>query len=146
MNRRLEEWMLHWFPTVGRLLMALLFIDAGFGKMDNFVATVQYAASAGVPQPEMAVFLATIVELAGGLFLLIGFKAREAAMVLSTAVVLYSLFFHLNINDQLQLTMLLKNCGIIGGLLYVIAFGAGKLSFDLIGEDEKIRKLTTSSM
>lgn len=146
MNRRLEDWMLHWFPTVGRLLIAILFIDGGFSKIGQFEATVQYAIQAGVPQPEFAVFLATIIELAGGLFLLIGFKAREASMVLITAVILYTLFFHLNFNDDLQFTMLLKNLSIVGGLLYVIAFGAGKLSFDLIGEDERVRKLTTSSM
>lgn len=146
MDRRLEEWMLRWFPTVGRILIALLFIVAGYLKVTGFDSVVQYAESANVPYAEIAVFLATIVELGGGLLLLIGFKAREAAMVVSTAVVLYTLFFHRDTSDPLQLAMLTKNAAILGGLLYIIAFGAGQWSFDQIGEDEKIRKLTISSM
>ncbi len=146
MDRRLEDWMLHWFPTVGRIMIAALFIQAAYHKIEDFQRTVFAADNHSVPFPETAVTLAIIVELCAGLLILIGFKAREACMALFTAVALYTLFFHLDFNDSAQLDHLMKNVAILGGMLYIIAFGAGRLSFDQIGEDEKIRKLASSSL
>lgn len=146
MDRRLEDWMLHWFPTVGRIMIAALFIQAAYQKIHTFEATVLNADNHSVPFADIAVTLAIITELCAGLLILIGFKAREACMALFTAVALYSLFFHLDFTDSEQLDHLMKNVAILGGMLYIIAFGAGRLSFDQIGEDEKIRKLSTSSL
>lgn len=146
MDRRLEDWMLHWFPTVGRIMIAVLFIQAAYVKMSAFERVVLDADNHSVPFADTAVTLAIIVELCAGLLILIGFKAREACMALFTAVALYTLFFHLDFNDSAQLDHLMKNLAIMGGMLYIIAFGAGRLSFDRIGEDEKIRKLASATM
>jgi putative oxidoreductase len=65
---------------IGRALLALLFVPAGFGKIAGFAGTAGYIASKGVPLPEVAAGIAIAVELGLGLMLLAGFKARWAAL------------------------------------------------------------------
>ena len=68
---------------IGRVLIALLFIPAGFGKLTGFAGTVGYIASMGLPLPEVGAAIAIVVELGLGLLLLVGFKTRWAALVLA---------------------------------------------------------------
>lgn len=120
---------------VGRILLALVFIPAGVGKLTGFAGTVAYAASVGMPMPQIGVGLALLVEIVGGLALLLGWKTRWAALVLALFTLAASFFFHrfwtLGAEQAaMQQLLFYKNIGVAGGLLAFAAWGAGTLSID----------------
>lgn len=127
--------MTHALVLLGRVLMAWLFIPAGFGKIADFSGAVGYAASASLPFPEVGVGLGLLVELLGGIFLLVGWMTRPAALALAFFTLVASFFFHAYWAlpaDQAMVPQLLfsKNMAVIGGLLVLAAFGAGGWSVD----------------
>jgi len=127
-------------PLAGRILIALIFVLSGFGKVTGFEGTVGYIASKGLPLPQLAAIGSIIVELGGGILLIIGWKARWAAAAMLVFTALAALFFH-NFwavpPDQAQNQMIhfMKNISMIGGLFFVVVHGSGPLSVD--GDDRK---------
>lgn len=120
---------------IGRVLIALLFVPAGWGKIAGFAGTVGYIASKGVPLPEVCAALAIGAELGLGLLLLVGYQARWAALGLAIFTFVISFIFHnfwAVAADQLamQRGQFFKNMAISGGLLAFAAFGAGGWSLD----------------
>ncbi len=92
--------------------------------------TQAYIASAGLPVPTLAYAAAILVEVGGGVLLLIGYQARLVALALTAFTLVAAVAFHANFGDQNQMIHFLKNVAIAGGLLQVAAFGAGALSVD----------------
>jgi len=120
---------------VGRVLLSIMFLWSGYGKIGGFAGTVGYIGSVGLPMPEVLAALAIVVEIGAGIALVIGFKARWAAAALAVFTVLAAVLFHnywaMPADKQmLQQIMFLKNLAITGGLLMVMAFGAGAWSVD----------------
>ena len=125
----------HYGPLAGRILIALIFIFAGFGKITGFEGTVGYIASKGLPFPQLAAIGAIIVELGGGIMLVLGWKTRLAAAALLIFTGLAALFFHnfwALTPDQAQNQMIhfMKNLAMMGGILFVVIHGGGPLSLD----------------
>ena len=118
------------YAAVGRLLLASLFILSGFSKIGASEATQGYIASVGMPAPMLAYLAAIVVELGGGILLVVGYRARVVSLLLAAFTVVAALFFHRNFGDQNQMIHFLKNIAIAGGLLQIAAFGAGSLSLD----------------
>ncbi|MBF6630917.1 MAG: DoxX family protein [Comamonas sp.] len=119
----------------GRILLAYLFIPAGFGKIAGFSGAVGYAASVGMPLPEVGVAIGLLIELVGGLMLLIGFMTRPAALLLALFTLVAGFMFHAYWSmpaDQAMMQQLMfnKNIAIVGGLLGFAAFGAGGWGVD----------------
>jgi len=121
---------LRFAPLLGRILIAVLFVPAGFGKLTGFQGAVGYAESAGMPIPALAIAAAIAIELGGGLLLLIGYKTRWVAAAMALFSVVAALFFHRDFADQMQMINFQKNLAIAGGLLAFVYFGAGPLSVD----------------
>ncbi|HOV20966.1 DoxX family protein [Ottowia sp.] len=120
---------------LGRLLIAALFIPAGIAKIGGFAGTAGYIASKGLPMPELGAVIAILVEVGVAAALLIGFKARWAALVLALFTLVAAAIFHnfwtLPADQQMvQQLMFTKNIAIVGGLLAFVAFGAGAFSLD----------------
>lgn len=120
---------------IGRILLALVFVPAGFGKIAGFAGTVGYATAMGLPLPQVGVAIALVIELFGGLALLIGYRTQIAAIALAVFTLVASFFFHaywsLPADQQMmQNLMFFKNIAITGGLLAFAAFGAGAFSLD----------------
>lgn len=120
---------------VGRLLLALLFVPAGFGKIAGFAGTAGYIASKGLPMPEIGVVIAILVEVLGGLALIAGFGTRIAALVLAVFTLVATFIFHnyWGVPAEMQMVqqlMFFKNIAVVGGLLVLVAFGAGGWSVD----------------
>ena len=118
-----------------RLLMVALFLPAGIGKLTGFDGTVGYIASAGLPLPTVGAALAVAVEIGASLALLAGFGTRFAASVLAVFTLAASVFFHAYWAapaDQAYVAQLLffKNIAVTGGLLMLVAHGAGRWSLD----------------
>lgn len=116
--------------AVGRLLIALIFIASGLGKIAAPGATQGYIQSAGLPLPMISYLLAVIVEVGGGIAILVGYHVRIASVVVAVFTLATAVLFHANLADQNQMIHFLKNVAITGGLLQVAAFGAGSFSLD----------------
>lgn len=114
---------------MGRALLALLFIPAGFSKIAGFAGAAGYAAAKGVPLPEVAIAAAIAVELGLGLLLLVGFQTRWAALGIAFFTFVISFIFH-PLSDPSQTQAFFKNMAAVGGLLTIAAWGAGRWSVD----------------
>ncbi|BBF76893.1 DoxX family protein [Acinetobacter ursingii] len=112
---------------VARILMAYIFIVAGWGKITAYSATVGYMESMGVPGGLLP--LTILVEFGGGLALLFGFQARLAALGLGVFSIITALIFHEG-TDQSQAINFMKNLSMAGGLFFLMLHGAGKFSLD----------------
>jgi putative oxidoreductase len=115
---------------IGRVLLALLFVPAGFSKIGGFAGTAGYIASKGVPLPEVATAIAIAVELGLGLLLLAGFKTRWAALGIAAFTLVITFVFHAFWADATQAQAFFKNIAVVGGLLTVVAWGPGAWSVD----------------
>ena len=120
---------------IGRVLLALLFVPAGFGKIAGFAGTVGYVAAKGVPLPEVCAAIAIAVELGLGLLLLVGFQTRWAALGIALFTLVITFIFH-NFwavpaaQVMMQQMSFYKNMAIVGGLFGFAAFGGGGWSAD----------------
>ena len=112
----------------GRFLMSFIFIMAGMNKITGYAGTQGYMESMGVPG--MLLPLVILLELGGGVLLLIGWNTRFSAFLLAGFSLLAAFIFHFKPDDQIQMIMLMKNLAISGGLLYIFASGPGAWSVD----------------
>ena len=119
-----------YLTPLARLLLSSVFVWAGFGKLMNPGGTAQYFASLHIPVPEIAVWVIIIIELIGGLMLLVGFQARWVALALAIFCLITGFSIHLPAGDLPNMINFYKNLSMTGGLLYVVAYGAGYLSVD----------------
>jgi putative oxidoreductase len=117
-------------PFVGRALLTAIFLLSVVGKLQAPAGTIGYIASAGLPFPQIGYALAVLIELVGGLALLFGFRTRIAAGALAIYSLAAAAGFHSNLADMNQFIHFFKNVAIAGGLLQVVAFGAGTFSLD----------------
>lgn len=120
---------------IGRVLLALLFVPAGFGKLMGFAGTVGYIASKGVPLPEVAAAIAVAVELGLGILLLVGYQARWAALAIGLFTLVITFIFHNFWAVPPEMVMMqrmnfMKNLAIVGGLFTISAWGPGAWSVD----------------
>ncbi|QDC45112.1 DoxX family protein [Methylophilus medardicus] len=116
--------------VAARILLSHIFIISGLSKVANPAGTIAYIQSVGAPLPEVAYAIALFVELVLGVALLLGYQARLAAAGIALFTIAAAFMFHFNMADQMQQIMFLKNLTIVGGLLMVVAFGAGAYSLD----------------
>jgi putative oxidoreductase len=117
-------------PFAGRLLIGLPFAMSGLGKLAAIGPTTEMIRTAGLPLPTLALALSVAVELGCGLLLIAGFKTRAVAAVLALFSLATAVSFHSNFADQNQMIHFLKNVMMAGGLLQIVAFGAGAFSID----------------
>jgi putative oxidoreductase len=112
----------------GRILLSVLFLLSGLGKVGAYSATAGYMSSVGVPSVLLPVVIAT--EVLGAIAIILGWQTRVVALLLAGYALLTALVFHINFADQIEMIMFLKNVSIAGGLLLLVANGAGPLSLD----------------
>jgi putative oxidoreductase len=123
---------------IGRILLALIFVMSGFGKIMGFTRTEVMMATQGIPAPQIMLILSILVELGGGLAILAGFQARWAAFVIFLFLIPVTWIFHVQSflhaaqpqQAMMQQINILKNLSIEGGLLLLTSFGPGRLSID----------------
>ena len=119
-----------YIAAAGRLLMALIFLISGAGKIAAPTMTLGYIASAGLPLPAIGYLIAIAVELGGGMLLVVGYQTRNVAIVMTIFTIAAAVSFHHDFADQNQMIHFLKNVAMAGGLLQIVAFGAGRFSID----------------
>ncbi len=112
----------------GRILLSIMFILAGINKIGGYEGTQGYMQAMGVPGALLP--LVILLEIGAGAALLIGWKARIMAFLLGGFTLIAALIFHSNFAEQMQMILFMKNLAIVGGLLFVFAFGPGAWSLD----------------
>jgi putative oxidoreductase len=115
---------------LGRVLMAAIFLWAGYGKAMAPSATIGTFAHLGLPAPGLAYVVALTVEIGGGLLILAGLKARPAALILAVWCVATALTAHYHPGVREQMINFMKNLCMAGGFLQLAAFGPGRFSID----------------
>src|SRR5258708_4255559 len=116
--------------AAGRLLIAALYLISGLGKIAAPAMMQSVIASAGLPFPLLALLVAIVIEVGGGILLILGYRSRLVASVMAVYTVAAALSFHHDFDDQNAMAHFLKNISITGGLLQIAAFGAGSFSLD----------------
>ena len=117
-------------PFIGRVFISAIFLLSGFSKLANPAGTIGYIQSAGLPLPELALGVAIVVEIVGGLLLIAGYRTKLVAAALALFSLVAAFGFHFQLADQNQFIHFFKNVAMAGGLLQVVALGAGRLSLD----------------
>ncbi|MGO1074851.1 DoxX family protein [Inquilinus sp. CA228] len=118
------------FAFFARIFLAVLFVVSGWGKLTGFEGFVGYVASNGLPVPQLFAALTILVELGGGVLLILGLFSRLAAFIMAgfallTIVVVHHFWTMADAEMQMNQLMAMKNLAIAGGLLMVTAFGPG---------------------
>lgn len=113
---------------LARLLLAHIFLLAGFGKITGYAGTQGYMESMGVPGALLP--LVIVLEIGGSLALIFGFFARWAALALAAFSVAAALIFHRNFGEQMQMILFMKNFAMAGGMLMLYVHGPGAFSID----------------
>lgn len=124
-------------PALSRILIALIFVLAGFAKLGAIGATSAHMASRGIPYPNVLVWGAVALELGGGLMLMAGLYTRAVALALGLYTLALALLFHdywamPPAEMREQHAAFFEHVSMVGGMLYVVAFGAGAYSLDAL--------------
>jgi putative oxidoreductase len=122
-------------PLVGRILLSLIFLISGIGKIGGFAGTAGYMASKGLPMVEVLLAITIVIEVGAALMIIAGYKARLGAAALLLWMIPVTFIFHnywaMPADQQMiQQIMFMKNLGLMGGMLYIMAFGSGPMSVD----------------
>ncbi|WP_137933729.1 DoxX family protein [Mesorhizobium comanense] len=115
---------------LGRILLAVIFLLSGFGKLTAISGTAAYFGGLGLPLPTVTAVVVGLIELLGGLAVLVGFQTRIAAWVLAIFTIATGLVAHTGWADQMQMIQFLKNLAIAGGFILLASSGAGAYSID----------------
>ena len=119
-------------PLAARFLIAPLFLLSGLNKLGSAEAAIAWIDAAGLPFATLGYIAAVVVEIFGSLALIAGFKTRYVAAIMALFTVAAALAFHNQLGDQNQFIHFFKNIAIAGGLLQIVAFGAGRFSLDAL--------------
>ena len=120
----------------GRLLLAAIFVISGLNKLSNFSGTAAFMSGAGLPAAEFLLVLTILIEVAGGLMIVLGWYTRQLALILFLFMLPVTAVFHNPwaaadpAQAQQQMIHFLKNLAIMGGLLHLSAFGPGHFSIE----------------
>jgi putative oxidoreductase len=113
---------------LARLFMGHIFLLAGINKISQYAGTQGYMESMGVPGGLLP--LVIILEIAGGLAIILGWQVKWSALALAGFTIVSAIIFHSNLADQMQMIMFMKNWSIAGGLLLLAVYGAGHFSVE----------------
>src|SRR2546426_4426622 len=114
--------------ALGRLLVAALFLISGLGKIAAPALTQGYIASAGLPFPRLAYLVAIVIEVIGGILLILGYQSRIVASVMAVFTVAAALTFHRHFSDQNAIAHFLKNPSLQRGVASIPPFPAFPLT------------------
>ena len=119
---------MNYLAFIGRILIGLPFAMSGLNKLAAYGPTTAKIEAVGLPLPPLAFVMAVAVELGGGLLLVLGYRVRPVALGLALFSLATAVSFHSDFADHYQMIHFLKNVMMAGGLLQIVAFGAGAMS------------------
>ena len=122
---------------IGRILLVLIFLQSGIGKIGNFEGTAKYMAGHGMPNVTFFLVGAIFFELVGSLTVILGYFTRFGALLLMIFLIPTTLIFHTNFADPMQKINFMKNVSMFGGCLILLMAGAGRFSLDCLLRERK---------
>ena len=125
---------------IGRILLVLIFLNSGYGKIGNFEGTAQYMAKFGMPMTSFFLVGAIFLELVGSLSVILGLFTRFGSLLLIIFLIPVTLIFHANFGDPIQIIMFMKNVSMLGGCFLLLSSGAGRFSLDYLLRGKKAIK------
>jgi len=131
------EWLKSFAILIGRILLVLIFLKSGVGKIENFQGTAQYMASHGMPYTHFFLVGAIFFELVGSITVIFGYFARFGAVLLLIFLVPTTLIFHNIFKDPPMMIQFMKNVSMFGGILVLLAVGPGRFSLDYLLRGKK---------
>jgi putative oxidoreductase len=131
------EWLKAFGSLIGRILLVLIFLQSGIGKIENFQWTAQYMAKFGMPFTNFLLVGSIFLELVGSVTAILGYYTRFGALLLIVFLVPTTLIFHTNFADRMQVIHFMKNVSMFGGCLILLASGAGRFSLDYLLRSKK---------
>ena len=113
---------------VARVFISLIFLLSGINKIGNYEGTVGWMESLGMP----GIFLipTIILEISAPILIMVGYKVKISAALLSVFCVTTAIIFHSDFSDQMQFISFMKNIGLAGGFLFIVVNGAKDFSLD----------------
>ncbi len=126
------EWLKALAVLIGRILLVLIFLKSGIGKIENFQGTAQYMAKVGMPFTNFFLVGAIFFELFGSITVILGYFARFGAALLLIFLIPTTLIFHNIFKDPQMMIQFMKNVSMFGGLLVLLSFGPGRFSIDYL--------------
>ncbi|MEK6771830.1 MAG: DoxX family protein [Pseudomonadota bacterium] len=122
-------------PLAGRILLSIIFIMSGIGKITGFAGTAGWMTSKGLPMADVLLGASIVIELGAAAMIVLGFKARWGAAALLLWMIPVTLVFHSYwtypaAEQQMQSIMFFKNLGLMGGMLLIMGFGSGPFSLN----------------
>jgi putative oxidoreductase len=124
---------------LARVLLGLIFVMSGISKITGFEGTQQYMASYGIPLTAVFLVAAIVVEVLGGLSIILGLWARAGAAMLVLFLIPATLIFHTEFGQRTQMIMFLKNLSIMGGLLLLMVHGTKQYALRALDPYEEER-------
>ena len=120
--------MINIFDLVGRIFISLVFLSSGFNKIGNYEGTIGWMESFGMP----GIFLipAIILEVGAPILIIIGYKVKISAALLSLFCIATAVIFHNDFSNQMQFISFMKNIALAGGFLFLVVNGAKHFSLD----------------
>ena len=118
----------YYLSPIARLFIALIFLMSGLNKIGNYANTAYWMEAVGVPSLFLPIVI--VLEIVGGLAIILGWKARIFSFLLAGFCVLSAIVFHSNFADQNEMINFMKNIAIAGGFLTITINGAGSFSLD----------------
>jgi len=131
------EWLKGIGILIGRILLVLIFLQSGIGKIANFQGTAEYMAKFGMPYTNFFLIGAIFIELVGSITVITGYYARLGAFLLVIFMIPTTLIFHTNFTDPMQQIQFMKNMSMFGGLLVLLMVGAGRISLNYLLREKK---------
>ena len=119
---------MHIVELIGRIFLSVLFLIEGIGKLFTQEQVITYMEDYGVPG--ILFIPAVIIEILFPLLLIVGYKTRLAALVMTLFTLTVAIIFHTDFSDGMQLMFFLKDLAIAGGFMIIIAYGSNKFSLD----------------
>ncbi len=116
------------FDLIGRILISALFLISAFNKIFNLDGSMGWMEGFGVPG--FLIFPAIAIEVVLPVLVIVGYQARIAAGILSIFCLATAFIFHFDFSDQMQFILFLKNIGLAGGFLFIVANGTKDWAFD----------------
>jgi len=124
------EWLKAFAILIGRILLVLIFLNSGIGKIGNFEGTAQYMAKSGMSNTSFFLFGAIVFELVGSVMVILGYFSRLGTLLILIFLIPTTLIFHTNFSDRMQMIQFMKNVSMFGGCLLLLSAGPGRLSLD----------------
>ena len=112
----------------GRVLLSLLFLIEGFGKISMQEDVIMYMEDYGVPGILFAP--ATVLEILFPILLIAGYRTKWAAAVMALFTFAVAIIFHSDFSEGMQMIFFLKDIAIAGGFMIIVAYGPSKISLD----------------